>query len=252
MRRSIIVSVWALFLALAMAAAAEAQLFGERSSTGNRAATGSQNRAMAAQNRAGTTGQQRSGAGTTARQRIGAGGNPGAAAEDVGKITGTERFLREARTAGDFVGRSGSDAGSFVGAQTGAAEAEIRSAIEGQIVRTETNPALNRLLNVPQVRAGMYAPRLKLGFEPLALPAPRVEQSAAKLTLSTAIQSSGPIQVTMAGRTATLRGAVASEHDKRLAGLMLLFEPGISKVENELTVAPAALQAEAIPTPASP
>lgn len=243
MRRSIIVSVWALFLALAMAAAAEAQLFGERSSTGNRAATGSQNRAMAAQNRAGTT----------ARQRIGAGGNPGAAAEDVGKITGTERFLREARTAGDFVGRSGSDAGSFVGAQTGAAEAEIRSAIEGQIVRTETNPALNRLLNVPQVRAGMYAPRLKLGFEPLALSAPRAEQSAAaKLTLSTAIQSSGPIQVTMAGRTATLRGAVASEHDKRLAGLMLLFEPGISKVENELTVAPAALQAEAIPTPASP
>ncbi len=243
MRRSIIVSVWALFLAIAMAATAEAQLFGERSSTGNRTATGSQNRAMAAQNRAGTT----------ARQRIGAGGNPGAAAEDVGKITGTERFLREARTAGDFVGRSGSDAGSFVGAQTGAAEAEIRSAIEGQIVRTETNPALNRLLNVPQVRAGMYAPRLKLGFEPLALSAPRAEQSAAaKLTLSTAIQSSGPIQVTMAGRTATLRGAVASEHDKRLAGLMLLFEPGISKVENELTVAPAALQAEAIPTPASP
>lgn len=243
MRRSIIVSVWALFLAIAMAATAEAQLFGERSSTGNRTATGSQNRAMAAQNRAGTT----------ARQRIGAGGNPGAAAEDVGKITGTERFLREARTAGDFVGRSGSDAGSFVGAQTGAAEAEIRSAIEGQIVRSETNPALNRLLNVPQVRAGMYAPRLKLGFEPLALSAPRAEQSAAaKLTLSTAIQSSGPIQVTMAGRTATLRGAVASEHDKRLAGLMLLFEPGISKVENELTVAPAALQAEAIPTPASP
>lgn len=243
MRRSIIVSVWALFLAIAMAATAEAQLFGERSSTGNRTATGSQNRAMAAQNRAGTT----------ARQRIGAGGNPGAAAEDVGKITGTERFLRETRTAGDFVGRSASDAGSFVGAQTGAAEAEIRSAIEGQIVRTETNPALNRLLNVPQVRAGMYAPRLKLGFEPLALSAPRAEQSAAaKLTLSTAIQSSGPIQVTMAGRTATLRGAVASEHDKRLAGLMLLFEPGISKVENELTVAPAALQAEAIPTPASP
>ncbi|MGI6416422.1 MAG: hypothetical protein ACOX1P_12195 [Thermoguttaceae bacterium] len=243
MRRSIIVPVWALFLSLAMAAAAEAQLFGERSKTGNRTSAGSQNRAMAAQNRAGTT----------ARQRIGAGGNPGAAAEDVGKITGTERFLREARTAGDFVGRSGSDAGSFVGAQTGAAEAEIRSAIEGEIVRTETNPALNRLLNVPQVRAGMYAPRLKLGFEPLALSAPRAEQSAAaKMTLSTAIQSSGPIEVTMAGRTATLRGAVASEHDKRLAGLMLLFEPGISKVENELTVAPAALQAEAIPTPASP
>ena len=118
MQRSIILPVWAILLSLAMGVAAEAQLFGERANTGNRTITGSQNRAMAAQNRAGTTGQQRSGAGTTARQRIGAGGNPGAAAEDVGKITGTERFLREARTAGDFVGRSGSDAGSFVGAQT--------------------------------------------------------------------------------------------------------------------------------------
>ncbi|MDD4266622.1 MAG: BON domain-containing protein [Pirellulaceae bacterium] len=243
MQRSIILPVWAILLSLAMGVAAEAQLFGERANTGNRTITGSQNRAMAAQNRAGSN----------VRQRISAGGNPGAAAEDVGKITGTERFLRESRTAGDFVGRSSDDVGGFVGAQTGAAASEIRSAIEGEIVRAETNPAVNRLLNVPQARASMYAPRLKIGFEPLALPTPRLEQSAAaKLALSPTLQASGPIEVSIAGRTATLRGAVASAHDKRLAGLMLLFEPGISKVENELTVAPATREAEAIPTPASP
>ena len=143
MQRSIILPVWAILLSLAMGVAAEAQLFGERANTGNRTITGSQNRAMAAQNRAGSN----------VRQRISAGGNPGAAAEDVGKITGTERFLRESRTAGDFVGRSSDDVGGFVGAQTGAAASEIRSAIEGEIVRAETNPAVNRLLNVPQARA---------------------------------------------------------------------------------------------------
>lgn len=251
MRRSIIAPLGAVFLSLGMAAAAEAQLFGERSSTANRTSAGSanrtatstQNRAMAAQNRTQSA----------ARQGTGAAANPTTAAENVGTITGTERFLRGSRTADDFVGRSASDAGGFVGAQTNAATAEIRSAIEGELVRSVVNPALNRLLNAPQTRTGMYAPRLKIGFEPLVFSTPEREQSAAaKLSLSPAIRTAGPVEVSLAGRTATLRGAVASEHEKRLAGLMLLMEPGISQVENQLTVSPAAPPAELIPTPISP
>ena len=45
------------------------------------------------------------------------------------------------------------------------------------------------------------------------------------------------VTVAMDGRTAVLTGAVASEHDKALAEKMASFEPGVSEVQNLLTVA---------------
>ena len=45
------------------------------------------------------------------------------------------------------------------------------------------------------------------------------------------------VTVAMEGRTAVLTGAVASEHDKALAEKMASFEPGVSEVQNLLTVA---------------
>ena len=161
--------------------------------------------------------------------------SPGATADDVGKITGDERFLRDAREATDFVG-SDSREGGFVGGQS-AADGEIRSAIEGALVRRATDPAINRMRSPPQLQTGMYAPRLRLGFTPTTLPAPAIETAMIeRLSVSSAIRSTVPLEVSMAGRTATLRGTVGSEHEKRLAGLMVLFEPGISKVQNELAV----------------
>ena len=46
-----------------------------------------------------------------------------------------------------------------------------------------------------------------------------------------------PLQVTIEGQTATLRGVVATEHDRVLAGHVARFEPGVLEVENELTAA---------------
>ena len=170
------------------------------------------------------------------RSRRNADEAPGAAADDVGKITGDERFLRDAREATDFVG-SDSGEGGFVGGQS-AADGEIRSAIEGALVRRAADPAINRMRSLPQLQTGMYAPRLRLGFAPTTLPAAAMETAMIeRLSLSSAIRSTAPLEVSMAGRTATLRGTVGSEHEKRLAGLMVLFEPGISKVQNELAVA---------------
>ncbi len=164
-----------------------------------------------------------------------------AAADDedsVGAITGNERFLREAREATDFVG-AGAREGGFVGGQSAVGETEIRSAIEGDLVREAVDPAINRQRNLPQLPTGMYAPRLRLGFTPATIPLPAMEQAVTeRLTMLETIRPTRPIEVSMAGRTATLHGAVGSEHEKRLAGLMLLFEPGISKVENELEVGP--------------
>ena len=172
------------------------------------------------------------------RARRGTDDAPGAASDDVGEITGDERFLRDARDASDFVGADSRE-GGFVGGQS-AADGEIRSAIESarDLVQEAVDPAINRVQTVPQLQTGMYAPRLRLGFTPTTLPAPVLETSMVRrLSTSSAIRSTTPLEVSMAGRTARLRGTVGSEHEKRLAGLMLLFEPGISKVENELAVA---------------
>ena len=172
------------------------------------------------------------------RARREAGATPGAAADDVGQISGDERFLRGARDATDFVGADSRDRG-FVGGQS-AADGEIRSSIENarELVREAVDPAINRMRTPPQLESGMYAPRLRLGFTPTRLPAQAMETSMMeRLSVSPSIRSSTPLEVSVAERTATLRGTVGSEHEKKLAGLMLLFEPGISEVRNELAVA---------------
>lgn len=172
------------------------------------------------------------------RERRSSEANPGAVAEDVGAITGDERFLRDARDADSFVGASRE--GGFVGGTSAVDQVEIRSAVEGDLVREAIDPAINRMRTLPQLPTGMYAPRLRLGFTPTTPPAPAMEAAMAdRLTKSTTIRSWAPLEVSLAGRTATLHGTVGSEHERRLAGLMLLFEPGISKVENQLAVAPS-------------
>jgi hypothetical protein len=48
-----------------------------------------------------------------------------------------------------------------------------------------------------------------------------------------------PLSVSIEHETAILRGAVASQYDRTLAGHLARFEPGVRNVKNELTVAPA-------------
>ncbi len=43
------------------------------------------------------------------------------------------------------------------------------------------------------------------------------------------------VQVVMDGRTAVLRGSVASQADDRMLQRLLSLEPGVSKVKSELT-----------------
>jgi hypothetical protein len=59
----------------------------------------------------------------------------------------------------------------------------------------------------------------------------------------------GTPQVLMEGRTAVVRGEAASEQDRELVSRLLLLEPGISSVRNEMTVAQASVGPGSIPTP---
>jgi hypothetical protein len=50
------------------------------------------------------------------------------------------------------------------------------------------------------------------------------------------IQKLSPITVSLDNETAILRGRVATEHDRQLVEILTRFEPGIWRVQNELTV----------------
>ncbi len=205
--------------ALVVAAQAEAQLFGSQGRSGRSGIVSLRERAAGNRKPRGSTASK---------------SKP--VADEF--IDENARYLRENRSAGDFVGSDSRELKGFVGMQQGETEGAIRSAVEGNLVRTAPTPTVNRQLALPP-RLGMYRPRLALGFAVTRPPAPAVGLVAARsLELSPSIHSTRPFEVSMAGRSATLRGAVASAHEKKLAALMLLFEPGISEVKNELEVLP--------------
>ena len=57
-----------------------------------------------------------------------------------------------------------------------------------------------------------------------------------RITRSLADRVRSPISISLEDGTATLRGKVARSHDRTLASLLILMEPGIWKVDNRLTI----------------
>jgi len=89
--------------------------------------------------------------------------------------------------------------------------------------------------STPEIRA-----RLRTGFR-FARPAPaqRSSRLASRMEKSSWLQHRSPMEVTIEGGTAVLRGVVATEHDRVLAERVAKLEPGVRRVENLLTLAPA-------------
>lgn len=82
---------------------------------------------------------------------------------------------------------------------------------------------------------------LRLGFRPsLPTTVQRGSRLVERLTTSPRIRSRSPMEVVVQEQTAILRGAVATDHDRRLAERLAMLEPGIRRVQNELTLAPSA------------
>jgi osmotically-inducible protein OsmY len=82
---------------------------------------------------------------------------------------------------------------------------------------------------------------LTLGFTPVVRPSTadvgaRVQT---RLTKIPRLRGNGPLTVEMDGRVAVLRGEVASKDDRDLIARVVLLEPGVSDVRNELQVAKA-------------
>ena len=79
---------------------------------------------------------------------------------------------------------------------------------------------------------------LSVDFEPPAAAAPRFNSAVAKrLADMPAIHWRSPNQVEIRGRTAVLRGVVATQHDRDLAERVAHLEAAVDQVDNQLVVA---------------
>jgi hypothetical protein len=95
---------------------------------------------------------------------------------------------------------------------------------------------------------------IRLGFQRPPISAPQFSAAfSQRLTKMPALSGMGPIEVNLAGRTAILRGTVASESDRQLAESLARLEPEVAEVQNELVVkGPEATGESLPPTPGRP
>lgn len=235
-----------------------------------------------AQSRSGTFGQRTLGS-TLGNPTSSFGGANGGNAAAAGSLTGNERFVRGARQAGDFVGRGGTDTGAgMVGQQNAGATGGtglggmggmngmrgnmlggrggtsglggLFGSQMGQLGRNQFGNQFGQqnMRGGQGTRTQLRTP-ITLGF---SNPGPTIASSrvttqvTTRLTKIPRLQVTGPLSVTMEGSTAVLTGHVGSEGDRDLAERMVLLEPGISSVRNELQVRPAP-EAVPVPTPAA-
>lgn len=160
-----------------------------------------------------------------------------------GMLQGNERFLRGNRSRRDFVGADRVEQSSFVGAQQAIASGRVRSAVEGLAIEAINARRVNRPLP-PLPTRGMYHPRLELDSSLSNDVDNDVSLRAARAysQLEERIRRVGGenVEILFSESTAILRGTVDSVRTAQVLAQLLLFEPGIDNVQNELvTISPA-------------
>lgn len=148
------------------------------------------------------------------------------------------RFLKENRRSGEFVGTDAGERREFVGAQEASGISRVRSSTSGLRVK-KSREANVEFRAASERRNAMYDPRLVIAFN-VNRKSPRVIQASLQQHLAGSRHSrwADTVSVSVRGDTAVLSGKVASSHDREMAELVLMFEPGVAKVENRLTVIP--------------
>jgi osmotically-inducible protein OsmY len=168
-------------------------------------------------------------------------------ANDSGTLQGGERFLRAMRSVADFVGIDARDRARFVGQVAAQNQLEAIESAISESRRTDRTAQINMPLRAKPVN-GMREPVLELGFEPAPENNARlVEQVQIRLSRILSERFGSPIEVWVEDRTATLRGEVDAVELARLAEILAALEPGITKVQNLLTVKSAAAPESPIP-----
>ena len=152
------------------------------------------------------------------------------------------RFLKDRRRSGDFVGTDAGERREFVGVQEASGNSSVRSATSGMKIKNSREANVQYRATTER-RNAMYYPRLVVTFD-VSRQSPRAIQVGLRRRLADSqhLNWAGPVSITVRGDTAVLSGKVASSHDREMVEIVLMFEPGIAKVENRLKVTTAAQQ----------
>lgn len=140
------------------------------------------------------------------------------------------------QTQGAFVGADRADTTnprSQQSAQTRSAQANFAQLgnlfAQGMQSVNQNNNTQGR--NQPNIRIA-----LRLGFRPAPVSPTSMVAMQTRLEKLPGIRFIGQSQVAMEGRTAVLKGTVASEEDRELAEALAMMEPDVLDVRNELVV----------------
>ena len=156
---------------------------------------------------------------------------------NVGQIQGNERYLRGQRRQ-RFVGADQNEGIGFVGNEQARTSGTIASPTGGMKKFADKSNQINR--PVADLRSTDPYPAVLILPESLRAK-PRnqlqVETLNENLTRELKRKVNDSIEVSVEARSATLRGEVSSVKDKNLAKLLILFEPGIDVVQNEIVIA---------------
>ena len=242
MKRNPVLAAFATAVLLGCTGEANAQLFGQRDLGGSLSRRSSRSAQPSGASR--TTGASRQGQGQSSPLRR----LTDSMFENVGTVDETARYFRGSRQATDFVGTDSGEARGFVGASQVTEigeEAAMTSAIDD--FQLELSPDANETAQpIVPARTGMYPPRLQVSFDFRPRAVGDVSTKLAdRLGSVLSLGESSAIEVLVEGDVAILRGEVPSERDRRMAGLLVRFEPGIADSRNELTVKPPTAKADA-------
>ena len=156
---------------------------------------------------------------------------------NVGQIQGNERYLR-GRRGQSFVGADQNKGTGFVGNEQARTSGRIASPTGGMKNFADKSSQINR--PVPSLRSTDPYPAvltLPESWRPKPRTQVQVEQLNEIFTNELKRKVNDSIEVSVEARSATLRGEVSSVKDKNLAKLLILFEPGIDVVRNEIVIA---------------
>jgi hypothetical protein len=161
-----------------------------------------------------------------------------------GLLTGTERFIR-GNQQGRFVGRDAAEVSDLFRSLSGGNEARAQATGRrttggrGNNRRAAGDAALGRQAGAMGTRQQVL-PRTewRAAFaHPQPTPAKLNAALTARIRRNVQFRAEGVPEVELESRTVTLRGVVASSHDRILAEKLALLEPGVSHVRNQLRVA---------------
>ncbi|MCP4505179.1 MAG: hypothetical protein GY826_02145 [Fuerstiella sp.] len=154
----------------------------------------------------------------------------------AGVVGENRRFVRGQRAASNFVGADRDEAAAFVGNTLATNDGEVTDSVTG--LREQPTVRVNRA----RVRkpTGLYSARLSPAFT-TRLPGTgdSVEKPVFSVALNILSEQQGfQVSLSPTERSALLTGTVRTEHDRQIAEILVMLEPGLENVKNDLQVVP--------------